>query len=305
MTTISSKPKWTEKDIPDQHGKTAIVTGANSGFGYHTARVLAEKGACVILACRDLEKAEAAARQIRARCAQADLHIQHLDLADLASVRAFAAAFAAQRSTLHLLINNAGVMYIPKRLETSDGFEMQFGANYLGHFALTGLLLGCLQRTPGARVVTLSSVVHQWGQINLQDLHARASYQPLTAYFQSKLATLMFAYELQRRLEQAKANVISVAVHPGIAVTNLQRHSWWVKFASGFVAHSPEMGALSELYAAAAPEVKGGRYYGPDGWQGYRGYPQEATSAARAHDRQVAARLWQISEELTGVCYPL
>jgi NAD(P)-dependent dehydrogenase (short-subunit alcohol dehydrogenase family) len=292
--------KWTLENIPDQRGKIVIVTGANSGIGYEAARALARKGANVIMACRSLEKGEAAVAQIRRENLQGDVILRQLDLADLSSVRNFADEFLAEYKQLNILINNAGVMAIPYR-KTKDGFEMQFGTNHLGHFALTGLLFELLKNTPNSRVVTVSSYAHIVGKINFDDLNSEKSYQKWLAYGQSKLANLLFAYELQRRSAKNGDNPISIAVHPGYAATNLQNSSSFFSFTNNFMAQSQEMGALPTLYAATNPEIEGGEFIGPDGFLAQRGYPHKARSSARSYDPETAQRLWQVSEELTGV----
>ncbi len=296
---------WTADDIPDQTGQIVIVTGANSGLGFETARALAKKGAAVIMACRSTDKAEEAARPIRAEYPAADLTIMPLDLASLDSVRRFAQDFTQRYKTLNLLINNAGVMALPQRRETVDGFEMQFGTNHLGHFALTGLLMPLIAGTPGARVVSVSSFMHRTGRINFDDLQAKQSYGRWSAYSQSKLANLLFTYELQRRFEAAGTDALAVAVHPGYASTNLQRYSGASSFANRFFAQSQQMGALPTLYAATMPTVKGGEFFGPGGFTKMRGYPKRVDSNKRSHDQPTAARLWSVSEELTGVQFGL
>ena len=292
--------KWTLENIPDQRGKIVIVTGANSGIGYEAARALARKGANVIMACRSLEKGEAAVAQIRRENLQGDVILRQLDLADLSSVRNFADEFLAEYKQLNILINNAGVMAIPYR-KTKDGFEMQFGTNHLGHFALTGLLFELLINTPNSRVVTVSSYAHIVGKINFDDLNSEKGYQKWLAYGQSKLANLLFAYELQRRSAKNGVNPISIAVHPGYAATNLQNSSSFFSFTNNFMAQSQEMGALPTLYAATNPEIEGGEFIGPDGFLAQRGYPHKARSSARSYDPETAQRLWQVSEKLTGV----
>jgi NAD(P)-dependent dehydrogenase (short-subunit alcohol dehydrogenase family) len=296
---------WTVNDIPDQTGKIVIVTGANSGLGFEDTRALAKKGAAVIMACRSTDKAEDAARQIRAEYPAADLTIMQLDLANLDSVRQFAQEFTQRYKTLNLLINNAGVMALPQRRATADGFEMQFGTNHLGHFALTGLLMPLVACTPGARVVSVSSGAHRMGRINFDDLQWEKSYGRWPAYGQSKLANLLFTYELQRRFEAAGTDAIAVAAHPGYANTHLQRHSGFFGVTNRFFAQSQEMGALPTLYAATMLDVKGGEYFGPGGLFYMRGYPERTDSNKRSHDQAVAARLWSVSEELTGVHYGL
>ena len=291
---------WIGANILAQHGKLFLVTGANSGIGYEVTRGLAGRGATVVMACRSLEKGEGAAAKIREEALLGELHVMALDLADLSSVRAFAEAFRAAYSRLDVLINNAGVMATPYS-KTADGFEMQFGVNHLGHFALTGLLLDKLQPGPAARVVTVSSYAHWFGWINLRDLKGEKFYYRWLAYTQSKLANLLFAFELQRRLARKGGNPISLAAHPGYAETNLQQHSSLFSALNPIFAQSQAMGALPVLYAATRPEIRGGEYIGPDGFLGQRGYPHQARSSPGSRDKGSARRLWQVSEELTGI----
>lgn len=296
---------WTEAQIPDQTDKFAIVTGANSGIGYEAARALAQKGATVVMACRNLEKANPAADQIRQTNPTGTVVVMQLDLGDLGSVRGFAAAFQDRYDRLDLLINNAGIM-APPLGRTAQGFESQFGVNHLGHFALTGLLLNLVLRTPQSRVVTVSSMVHRFGRIDFDDLQwEKKRYSPNSAYGQSKLANLLFTYELQRKLSSAGKGTLAVAAHPGWTATNLQQHSSMTGFFNRFLAQEQPMGALPTLMAAAAPTVKGGDYFGPSGLMEMQGYPKKVQSNARSHDQQAAARLWDISEKLTNVRYEL
>jgi NAD(P)-dependent dehydrogenase (short-subunit alcohol dehydrogenase family) len=295
-----NQQKWTTENIPDQSGKTVIVTGANSGIGYEASAVLARKGAKVIMACRSLEKGGTAVARIESQNPKGQLNLKQLDLADLKSVTRFANDFLAESERLDILINNAGVMAIPYQ-QTADGFEMQFGTNHLGHFALTGKLFSLLQKTPGSRVVTVSSYAHMLGIIKFDDLNSENSYQKWMAYGQSKLANILFAYELQRRSSQNGGNPISIAVHPGYAATNLQKSSSFFSFTNKFMAQSQEMGALPTLYAATHPDIRGGEYIGPDGFLAQRGYPKQARSSSRSYDLETAKRLWQVSEELSGV----
>lgn len=305
---------WTARDIPDLSGKTVVVTGGNSGIGFEAALQLAAHGADTILACRDRQRAATAAAAIVARHPQARVEVMELDLASLESVRGFAAALAGARERLDVLCNNAGVMALPRRT-TADGFEMHIGTNHLGHFALTGLLLPRLLATPRSRVVTVSSTFHKLGRINFADLHGEKSYRKWGAYAQSKLANLLFTYELQRHLAAAAAASIAVACHPGYASTNLQTagprmvgssfaESVWGMI-NGVFAQSAEMGALPTLYAATAEGVAGGDYIGPNGLAEMRGSPIKVRSTASARNPESAARLWKISEELTGVPYPI
>jgi NAD(P)-dependent dehydrogenase (short-subunit alcohol dehydrogenase family) len=298
--------KWTEKDIPDQAGRLAVVTGANSGLGYWTARALAGAGATVVLAVRSAVKGEKAAAEIRS-VTRGDARVVELDLADLASVRAFPERLGADR--VDILVNNAGIMAAPRRL-TKDGFESQFATNHLGHFALTGVLLARLLAAPEPRVVTESSGLHRSGTINFDDLQGERSYRRWGAYGQSKLANLMFCFELQRRATEAGTKLKSMASHPGYAATNLQfagptrfheRAFMW--FGNRVFAQSAEQGALTELYAATFPDLPGGSYIGPDGRAEQRGYPRIVTAARKAYDEDGWRRLWEVSEELTGVHY--
>jgi NAD(P)-dependent dehydrogenase (short-subunit alcohol dehydrogenase family) len=301
---------WNADSIPDLAGRTLIVTGGNSGLGYETARELARHGARVLIACRSPEKAGAAIQRLRAENPRADVETMALDLASLASVRSFASAFLGRQQALHGLVNNAGVMALPRR-ETVDGFEMQLGTNHFGHFALTGWLLPSLLATPGSRVVNLSSTMHRTGRMRWDDLHGKRSYGKWTAYGQSKLANLLFSYELQRRLAAKGVQTISVACHPGYAATNLQfagprmQGSSLLETGAGLLnrvfAQSAAMGALPTLYAATAPDVKGGEYYGPGGFAEMWGSPKRVGSSRRSHDPADAAKLWGISEDATGV----
>jgi len=303
---------WTAANIPDLTGKTIVVTGGNSGIGFEAALQLAAKGADTILACRDLKRAGAAAEAIVERYPAAKVEAMELDLASLASIRQFASAFDAARGRLDVLCNNAGVMALPKR-KTADGFEMHIGTNHLGHFALTGLVLEKLLATPGSRVVNVSSTFHKPGRINFDDLHGDKTYWKWGAYAQSKLANLLFTYELQRRLSAAAAKTISVACHPGYASTNLQsagprmagsslgETAWgWI---NRLFAQSAAMGALPTLYAATCERVAGGDYIGPDRLGESRGHPIVVHSTSRARDEETAKKLWAISEDLTGVAY--
>jgi NAD(P)-dependent dehydrogenase (short-subunit alcohol dehydrogenase family) len=302
--------RWTIADMPDQTGKTTVVTGGNGGIGYEAARALAAAGARVVLAVRSEDKGHAAAEAIRRAHPAAAVEVLALDLADLASVRRFAAAFRARYAALALLINNAGVLALPYR-RTADGFEMQFGTNHLGHFALTGLLLPAILAAPGARVVTVSSGLHWGGRIAFDNLDGASGYRRWPAYEQSKLANLLFAYELQRRLDAAGADALSVGCHPGLAATDLwtagarmegsRLRERLAGMLRGLVAQSREMGALPTLCAATAPGVRGGSYIGPMALFGLRGYPGQARSSARSRDPELARRLWAVSEELTGV----
>ena len=303
--------KWTAADVPDQAGRRAIVTGANSGLGFETALALAGHGADVTLAVRDMAKGEAAADQIRALSPQASLEVRRLDLADLASIDEFAWLWRESHPDgLDMLINNAGIMAIPRR-DTADGFEMQLGTNHLGHFALTGRLLDAIR--PEGRIVTVSSQAHRMGRMDFEDLMGERKYGAWRAYGQSKLANLLFMRSLAERLERAGSTIASVAAHPGFASTHLQAvapemkgRGWQVKIMDGVnkvMAQSAAMGALPTLYAATFPAIRSGDYVGPDGFGEQRGHPKLVGMNASARDDAVANRLWTVSEELTGVRY--
>jgi NAD(P)-dependent dehydrogenase (short-subunit alcohol dehydrogenase family) len=299
--------KWTADQIPDQSGRVAVVTGANSGLGLSTARELARAGAEVVMACRNLEKGEAALADIRAAAPGATVTLESLDLGSLESVREFA---ARHQGPIDLLINNAGVMAPPRR-ETADGFELQIGTNHLGHFALTGLLLERLREREDARVVTLSSNAHKLGRISFGNLQGERRYFRWNAYNQSKLANLLFALELERRLSAAAWTIKSVAAHPGYSATGLQSAAApavdrvVMVVANAVVAQDADMGALPTLYAATEPGLAGGAYVGPDGLAEQRGHPTIVSPTRAARDEQTAKRLWQVSEELTGVSFPV
>jgi NAD(P)-dependent dehydrogenase (short-subunit alcohol dehydrogenase family) len=306
---------WTARDIPDQAGRTAVVTGANSGLGLVTARELARAGAAVVMGCRDSERGARARAAVAATVPDADLAVLRLDLADLASMRDFAARVRAERTRIDLLFNNGGVM-APPRGETADGFELQLATNHLGHFALTGLVLGALLAAPAARVVTTTSIMHRVGRIDFADLQSERGYKRWLAYGQSKLANLLFARELQVRFASAGAGALSVAAHPGYAATHLQSTGpsaggglaariWTGLLAVGnrVVAQDAEMGALPQLYAATAPDVPGGALVGPGSFDQLRGDPKLVGSSKAGSDMVAAARLWDVSAELTGVDY--
>jgi NAD(P)-dependent dehydrogenase (short-subunit alcohol dehydrogenase family) len=300
--------KWTAADVPDQTGRVAIVTGANSGLGLDTATVLADKGAHVVLAVRNLDKGNQAADRIRAKNANAVVSLQELDLTSLDSVRKAADQLRADYPRIDLLINNAGVMYVPTRETTKDGFEMQFGTNHLGHFALTGQLLDNLLPVEGSRVVTVSSVGHRiLARIHFDDLQLERRYNRVESYGQSKLANLLFTYELQRRLAAKGTPTIAAAAHPGVADTELMRHLpaaipdfLWRPFSQ-----PAARGALPILRAATDPKVEGGQYYGPDGIGEIQGHPKLVKSSAQSHNEDIQRRLWAVSEELTGVTFPV
>ncbi|MDT5312182.1 MAG: hypothetical protein QOE74_1202 [Mycobacterium sp.] len=294
---------WTTTDIPDQSGRTAVVTGANTGLGYETAAALAARGAHVVLAVRNLDKGKAAADLIVRRYPGAEVSLQELDLTSLESVREAANQLRAAHDRIDLLVNNAGVMMTPKST-TKDGFELQFGTNHLGHFALTGRLLDRLLATPGSRVVTVSSMGHRAGRIRFDDLQSERRYHRLSAYGQSKLANLLFTYELQRRL--AGTNTVAVAAHPGGSSSELSRYlPSAVQLVFRPLEQDTEMGALPTLRAATDPDATGGQYFGPGGFAEMRGYPKVVASNGRSHDGAVQRRLWTVSEDLTGVTYQL
>lgn len=304
-------PQPSEYVVADQSGRTALVTGANSGLGFHTALRLAQAGATVVLACRNPQKAADAVARIQAGAPAAVVDLVSLDLSSLDSVRAAAATVHDRYDALHLLVNNAGVMAIP-RAETADGFETQFGTNHLGHFALTGLLLDLLLTVPDSRVVTVSSTAHKMGAMHFDDLQGEQRYRKWGAYGQSKLANLLFTYELQRRLTAAGETTIAVAAHPGWSATNLQTHGRGVDGGLGLrlnelgnklFAQSDAMGALPSLYAATDPAVEPGGFYGPGGLFEVRGLPKRVESTKASHDLDAARRLWDVSETLTGVVY--
>jgi len=302
---------WTAAEIPKLNGRTAIVTGANSGLGLVTARELARHGASVIMACRDLVKGQAALVRIQADVPGAELQLEELDLGRQSSIADFAERFAAdERDGLDLLINNAGVMAPPRR-QTADGFELQLGTNHLGHFALTGRLIAHMDGRPDARVVTLSSNAHKMGRLNFADIQSERHYMRWSAYGQSKLANLMFALELDRRLRAGGSKIKSLAAHPGYAATNLQTAAapaldrLLMRATNLLIAQSAELGALPTLYAACAPEAESGSYIGPDGPGEFRGHPHISKPSRAARDADGARRLWALSEELTGVEFSL
>ncbi len=295
--------KWTAADIPDQTGRVIVVTGANSGLGLITARELARAGATVVLAVRDTAKGDRAAQTI-----SGEREVRHLDLSDLSSVASFVEAFPHER--VDVLINNAGVMAPPRRT-TADGYELQFGTNHLGHFALTGRLLPRLRAADAPRVVTLSSGAHRLGSIHWGDLQGERRYNNWLWYGQSKLANLMFCFELQKRATAAGWDLHSLAAHPGYARTNLQfagphwYEQWIMRLTNPLLGQSDAMGALPTLFAATAPAVPGGSFVGPDGFMEQRGHPHIVTAAGKAYDEGAWRRLWEISEDLTGVRYEL
>jgi NAD(P)-dependent dehydrogenase (short-subunit alcohol dehydrogenase family) len=311
MRPSTTRQRWTSAEVPDQRGRTVVVTGANTGLGFETAKVLAQHGATVVLACRDLRKAAAAAARIGAAAPRARVSTLQLDLASLASVHQAAEQLRAEHPRIDLLINNAGGIR-PRHGLTEDGFELTLATNHLGPFAFTGLVLDRLLAVPGSRVVTVASIGHRRGTINFDDLHFERGYRFQDAYFQSKLANLLFTYELQRRLSAAGAPTLAVAAHPGNARTEFGRDlspltrvamsprlrmlTWWLL-------QSPQMGALATVRAAVDPDARGGDYYGPPGRAQFTGYPTRVQSTPASHDAQAQRRLWRESERLTGVTY--
>lgn len=304
------KEKWTTENIPDLTGRIIIVTGANSGIGLEETREFARHGATVIMACRDMGKAQAALNGIKSELPRSQVAVMQLNLASQKSVRLFAEEFKTNYVRLDLLVANAGIMAAPYTV-TEDGFESQLGTNHLGHFSLVGLLIDLLLKTPGSRIVSISSIAHRAGKIDFDNLMFEngRNYSRWRAYGCSKLANLLFAYELQRRLAAAGAGTISVAAHPGIANTNLMRYltgkrsmELLVKL-GGLTMQNAAMGAFSAIRAAVDPNVRGGDYYGPDG--GQKGYPVVVKSSAASYDEKAAARLWEASEKLTGISYPI
>jgi len=304
-----AKTGWTAAAIEPQAGKTVLVTGANSGVGFQAARELARHGAQVLLGVRDVAKGEAARQRILAESPQAQVAIVPLDMASLASIRGFAGEFVSSGAKLDVLVNNAGVMALPKREQTSDGFERQFGTNHLGHFALTGLLIPALLRAQAPRVVTVASLAHRNGTMEWDNLQSEKSYSPWGAYNMSKLANILFARELDRRTREAHSKLMSVAVHPGVSQTNISAHGTDLKTTlfrifGGLFVQNDEMGSLPTLYAATEPGVQGGQYIGPDGRGEMGGYPKVVQPRPQGLDEQAGRRLWTVSEQLTGVVYP-
>lgn len=304
--------KWNIEDVPEQTGKVIIITGANSGLGLKATEVLASKGATVVMTVRSTARGEEAKENILQEIPKADVHVMQLDLSSLASVKSFSEKFLGQFDRLDVLINNAGVMQPPRR-ETEEGFELQIGVNHFGHFALTGYLLPLLKQTPGSRVVTQSSVAHLQGKMNFDDLNSQQSYSRTGAYAQSKLANLLFAFELQRKFDQAEIDAVSIGVHPGYTATNLQQNGPTVggrsflsiiyKLSNFLMAQSVNKGVLPMLYAATMDDVNGGDYLGPKGLGGSRGYTRRVKARNTAYNLEDAYQLWQISEKLTGISY--
>ncbi|MDE0232464.1 MAG: oxidoreductase [bacterium] len=308
---MARRPRWTSEQIPDLAGRVAVVTGANSGIGLETVRELARRGARTILACRSEERGRRGIGELQAEMPDSSVELMKLDLGSLSSIQAFAHDFARGHTRLDMLINNAGVMAVPHSL-TEDGFESQMGVNHLGHFALTGRLLEPLLATPGARVVTVSSVGHRGATMDFENLlFENGGYTPFRPYWRSKLANLLFTYELERRLRSAGARVSALAAHPGFSSTNIGGHlsrHWYSRIQeplmSAFI-QSAAMGALPTLRAAVDPDAEGGQFYGPSGLGGLRGHPVVVSSNAASHNSEYSRRLWRVSEELTGVHYEL
>ena len=304
--------QWTTAQIPSQSGKTALITGANSGIGFRAAVELARAGAHVLLGARDASKGSAALAKLKAEVPNASAEVAALDMASLASISTFVAGFATRNLPLDLLINNAGVMALPKRETTADGFERQFGTNHLGHFALTGLLMPQLLAAHAPRVVTVASLAHRNGKIDFKNLQSEQKYVPWDAYNASKLANILFANELDARARAAHSRLVSIPVHPGVSMTSIfsngpgvaDMKARVVKLLSPILFQDDAMGALPTLYAATAPEARGGEYIGPTGLMEFKGYPGVAELKPQAKDTATAAQLWAVSEQLTGVIYP-
>lgn len=304
--------KWSISNIPDLTGKVIIVTGGNSGLGYESVKAFASKGATVIMASRSLEKAKEAQKEISVYAPNGKVNVMEIDLMDLKSIKTFAQEFKTLYNRLDILLNNAGIMMTPYQL-TKNGFESQFGANHLGHFALTGLLFDLIKNTPKSRIINVSSIAHKKGKIDFDNLlyDDGKSYDSMQAYRRSKLANLLFTYELQRRLAKNNADVIAVAAHPGVSPTNLVNHLKGslvfnlFELLSAFITHSPDKAALPEIRAAVDPEVKGGEYYGPNGFLEMKGDPVLVQSTKESHDTSLAEKLWEVSEELTGVKFDI
>ena len=311
MPRSGGQGHWSADDVPDLSGKVIVVTGANSGIGLEATREFARKGAATILACRSADRGERAITALRDEIPDAAVDLMMLDLASLASVEQFVSGFTERYCRLDVLVNNAGIMAVPYSL-SQDGFESQMGINHLGHFALTGRLLGVLLNTPRSRVVNVSSTAHRAGRMDFDNLlFENGRYSPFRAYCRSKLANLLFTFELQRRFTNAGVEALAVACHPGMAITNIGNHLRGHRTfqLSGMVTaglvQSASMGALPTLRAAVDPETTGGQYYGPRGFAGQRGHPAVASSTAASRNAEAAERLWEASVELTGVRYSL
>ncbi len=296
--------KWTIDNIESQAGKTVIVTGANAGIGFETARVLSLRGAHVVMACRNMEKGEMAVKRITGEKPSGSVELMPLDLSDFESIKQFAKAFRAKHKKIDILINNAGLMF-PPFSKTKEGFEMQIGVNYIGHFLLTLLLIDMLTNIPGARIVTISSIAHRLGKIDFENFRGEKKYKSLREYNQSKLADLMFAVELNQRLQKTGSNAISLAAHPGVTKSDLQRYSGLSGIMTGIVGMKASQGALPTLRAATDPNVQGGEYYGPHALNEIRGYPTNKCKVNPVvQDEGLRQELWSFTENLTGVKYP-
>ena len=305
--------KWTREAMPSLEGQVWVVTGANSGLGLETVKGLAARGATVVMACRDPQRAQAAADEVKKLTANAKLELESLDLASLASIDAFAKKLATTHPVIDGLINNAGIMAIPRRT-TADGFEMQLGTNHLGHYALSMRLLPLLENAKAPRLVNVASTAHKFGTMNFDDLMGEKSYSSWGAYGQSKLANLLFTFELSRKLAAAGKKTVVAAAHPGYAATNLQGvgakmtgskfGAWIMNVGNSVMAQPADMGALPSLYAATASDVKSGDYFGPDGFMELKGHPVKCGSTKKAQDTASAAKLWEVSEKLTGMRFP-
>jgi NAD(P)-dependent dehydrogenase (short-subunit alcohol dehydrogenase family) len=303
MNHLQSKQKWTIEQVPSERGKVAIVTGANSGIGYQTTLGLVEKDVEVIMACRNRQKGEEAKAQILHLHPQANIKLLMLDLSSLTQIKHFAQKVHNEYGKLDLLVNNAGIMMSPYKV-TGDGFENQLATNYIGHFALTGLLLPLLTASSSARVVSLSSLSYKWAKLDFDDLHASKGYSRRKAYGQSKRACLMFSFELQRRLSAARYDALSVAAHPGLSKTNLDQYfPSLIRPLGSLFLQSAKKGALPILYAALGKDLAGGEFIGPDGFGQMRGYPTRVEADEYSNNKEVATRLWKASEEMTQIYY--
>lgn len=299
------KTDWNLENIPDQSSRVIVVTGSSSGLGFETARAIAKKNGTVVIAVRNLSKGEKAAEKIKAEYPNAKLDLLQLDLADLSSVKSFSEQFKNKYSQLNLLINNAGVM-MPPYTKSKDGFELQMGTNHLGHFALTAQLFEILKSTQGSRIVNVASLAHRYGNINFDDLTwEKRKYKKMRAYGDSKLANLYFTYYLADKLNTSNSDVTVTASHPGWTATELQRHVGVFEFLNSFFAMPQEQGALTTLRAAFETEAKNGDFFGPDGFNGWKGYPIKVESNALSKDKSIAAKLWEISEKLTNTKFKI
>lgn len=306
--------KWVNSNIKELTEKNILITGANSGLGLETSKFLSRKGANIIMACRNTEKGEKAKKQILEKYPEAKLEVRKLNLASLQSIKDFSKAFLKDYNELHVLCNNAGVMALPES-RTEDNLEMQFGTNHIGHFALTALLFPLLKNTKNSRIVNISSELHKYGKMNFSDLQAEKKYSKWKAYNQSKLANMLFTYELQRKIEANNIAMLSLAAHPGYASTNLQTAGAIMSnarikeklssFGNLLFAQSQEMGALPSILAIAGEEVSNGDFYGPGGFMNMRGFPKKVPSSKRSHNKDDAKRLWEISEKLSGIDFTI